>query len=254
MAGKQSGLGDNCYIDQYDMSGDVGSLGRISCPVAIQDNVQGIKKFAVERLRLHSDGMIDFSSFFNVDSVTGAEGAHVALKGLTRSDRQITYCRGTTIGNPAASMIAKQINYDGSRDASGAFTFSVNAVANGYGLEWGNQLTAGLRTDTTATSPATGADLGASPTSYSFGWVAYLHVISFTGTSVTVTLQDSANNSAFTSLTGGAFTAAAARGTQRLASSSSTATVRRYVRAITTGTFSNAVFGINFVRYELAQS
>jgi hypothetical protein len=254
MAGKQSGLGDNFYIDQYDMSGDVNSLGKISCPVAVQDNTQGIKKFAVERLRLHSDGMIDFSSFFNIDAAAGAEGAHVALKGLTRSDRQLTYCRGTAIGNVAASMISKQVNYDGTRDASGAFTFAVSGVANGFGLEWGNQLTAGLRTDTTATSPATGADLGASPTSYSFGWAAYLHVISFTGTSVTVTLQDSANNSAFTSLTGGAFTAATARGTQRLVSSSSTATVRRYVRAITAGTFTSAVFAVNFVRYELAQS
>lgn len=251
---KSSGLGDNCYIDQYDMSGDINSLGRIGSPVAVQDNVQGIKKYAVERLRLKADGLIDFSSFFNVDSATGAEGAHVALKTLPRTDRQITYCRGTTIGSPAASMLCKQVNYDGTRAADGSFTFGVNAVANGYGLEWGNLVTAGLRTDTTATSPATGADLGSSPTSYSFGWVAYLHVIAFTGTSVTVTLQDSADNSSFTSLTGGAFTAATARGTQRLASASTTATVRRYVRAITTGTFSNAQFGINFVRYELAQS
>lgn len=254
MAGKQSGLGDNCYIDQYDMSGDVNSLGRVSCPVAVQDNVQGIKKYAVERLRLKADGMIDFSSFFNIDSAVGAEGAHVALAGLPLTDRQITYTRGTTIGSAAASMVSKQVNYDGTRDASGAFTFAVNAVANGYGLEWGNLATDGLRTDTTATSPATGADLGSSPTSYSFGWVAYLHVIAFSGTSVTVTLQDSADNSSFTSLTGGAFTAATARGMQRLVSSSATATVRRYVRAITTGTFSNAIFGINFVRYELAQS
>lgn len=254
MAGKQSGLGDNLYIDQYDLSGDVNSLGRIACPVAVQDNTQGIKKYAMERLRLLADGAIEMTSLFNVDSATGAEGAHVALKSLPRTDRQITYCRGTVIGSAAASMMSKQINYDGQREQSGAFTFGVNAQANGFGLEWGNLLTAGKRTDTTATSPATGADLGASPTSYSFGWVAYLHLIAFTGTSVTVTLQDSANNSAFTSLTGGAFTAATGRGVQRLVSSSTTATVRRYVRAITTGTFTNAVFAVNFVRYELAQS
>ena len=254
MAGKLTGLGHNIYVDQYDMSGDFNSVPLIGSPLAVQDNTQGIKKFAVERLPLKRDGLINATSLFNVDSATGAEGAHVALKGLPRTDRQVTYCCGTAVGVPAASLISKQINYDGSRGDDGSFMFAVNTQANGYGLEWGNLLTAGLRTDTTATSPATGADLGSSPTSFSFGWVAYLHVMAFTGTSVTVTLQDSANNSAFTSLTGGAFTAATARSVQRLASSSSTATVRRYVRAITSGTFSNAVFAVNFVRYEQAQS
>ena len=250
---KESGLGDNLWIDQYDLSGDVNSLGAIACPVSVQDNTQGIKKSAVERLVLKSDGKIDLTSLFNVDNTAGAEGAHNALSGLPATDRQITYARGTTIGNAAASMISKQVNYDGTRADDGSFMFTVNAVANGYGLEWGQQLTAGLRTDGSATSPSTGIDLGSSPASYDFGWVAYLHVFAFTGTSVTVTLQDSANNSAFTSLTGGAFTAATARGVQRLASSSATATVRRYVRAITTGTFSNAIFAVNFVRYEVAQ-
>src|SRR4029079_15812709 len=113
MAGKQSGLGDNLWIDQYDMAGGVHHLGKIACPVSVQEGTQGIKKYAMERLRLKADGQIDMTSLFNIDAVAGAEGAHVALKGLPRTDRQLTYCRGTAIGNAAASLISKQINYDG---------------------------------------------------------------------------------------------------------------------------------------------
>jgi hypothetical protein len=255
---KQSGLGDNCYIDQYDMSGDIGSLGTIATPLTTQE-VTGISKFGVERIGLLHDGTIAFNSFFNPDTTSGAEGAHAVLKTLPTTDRLVTYCRGTTQGSPAASLASKQINYDGTRGQDGSFTFAVSAQGNSVagaldGLAWGVLLTAGKRTDTTATSPATGLDLAASPTSFSFGWSAYLHVFAFTGTSVTITLQDSADNSAFTSLTGGAFGVVSARGAQRLASASTTATVRRYVRVITAGTFSNVVFAVNFVRYETAAS
>lgn len=255
---KQSGLGDNFYVDQYDLSGDVGSLGGIATPLTTQEDT-GINKFAVERLGLLHDGTISYNAFFNPDATVGAEGAHAALKTLPTADRLVTYCRGTTQGSPAASLISKQINYDGSRGTDGSFTFGINAQGNSPvgaldGLAWGVLLTAGKRTDTTATSPATGLDLASSPASFSFGWSAYLHVFAFTGTSVTITLQDSADSSAFTSLTGGAFGVVSARGAQRLGSASTTATVRRYVRVITTGTFSNAVFAVNFVRYESAAS
>jgi len=70
----------------------------------------------------------------------------------------------------------------------------------------------------------------------------------FTGTSVTATIQDSADNSTFATLTGGLrFTAATAAGVQRL-QGGRTATVRRYLRVATTGTFSSATFSVVFVR------
>jgi hypothetical protein len=249
---KSSGLGSGLFVDQYDMGGDANAVGDIGGGPALQEST-GIKKFAVERLGLERDGRISATSFFNPDATVGAEGAHAILKGLPTTDRQVTYTSALTIGAPSASLISKQINYDGNRGADGSFMFAVDAQGNGYGLEWGNLVTAAPRTDTVATAPATGFDLAALPTSYAFGWVAYLHMLAFTGTSVTVTLSDSADNSAFTNLTGGAFTAATARGVQRLAGST-TATVRRYVRAVTTGTFSNAVFLVNFVRFEQAQT
>jgi hypothetical protein len=125
-------------------------------------------------------------------------------------------------------------------------TMQTQLLANGYGVEWGNQLTAGKRSDTTATN-GTSYDFLAST---SFGWQAYLQVFSFTGTSCTVTLEDSANNSAFASFTGSAFVAATAIGTQRIASATPTATVRQYVRAVTSGTFSQCTFAVVFVKNE----
>lgn len=243
---KQTGLGDNAYVGGYDLSGDVLSLGRIGGGPAALD-VTAINKSGYERIGGVREGAIEFTTAFN--KATGQE--HLILNDLPTTDVLVSYCRGVAIGSPVASCLAKQVNYDGSRAADGMYTFAVQALSNGYGVEWGNLLTAGLRTDTSATSPATGLDLTTVETL--FGWQAYLQVVAFTGTSVTVTLQDSADNSSFANLTGGAFTAATAIGSQRL-EGGRTATVRRYVRAITTGTFSNAVFAVAFVRNDTTVS
>ncbi|HEY5986049.1 MAG TPA: hypothetical protein VIV12_06630 [Streptosporangiaceae bacterium] len=240
---KSSGLGDALFAAGYDLSGDINSLGRIGGGPSTLD-VTGIDKAAFERLGGRRDGGIEFVAYFNPD----AGQAHPRLSSLPTTDVLLTYCRGTTLGAPAAALVGKQVDYAGTRTDEGALTFAVQTQANGYGLEWGDQLTAGKRTDSTATSPATGVDLVTVSTA--FGWQAYLHVFAFTGTSVTVTLQDSADNSAFTSLAGGSFTAATGVTSQRLQSATRTDVVRRYLRAITTGTFSNAVFSVMFTRNE----
>jgi len=242
---KQTGLGDNLYLAGYDLSGDINSLGRIATPRGVLEST-GIDKSAIERLPGVRDGSIEFASFFN----DATDQEHEALKTLPTTDRILTYCRGTTLGNPAAAMVGKQINYDGTRGTDGALTFTVAAESNAYGLDWGRQLTAGKRTDAAATN-GTGVDHTAVSTL--FGWQAYLHVFAFAGTSVTVTLQDSADNVTFANLTGGAFAAATGRTSERLAGGAA-AEVRRYVRAITSGTFTNAVFAVMFVRNEAAVS
>ena len=142
---KQTGLGDNYFCGGFDLSGDTNSLGKISGGPALID-VTGINESAYERLGGIRNGGIDWVSHFNPTN------AHVALSPLPTADVILTYARGTTLGNPAACMVAKQINYDPTRAANGAITFAVGAQSNGYGLEWGVQLTAGLRTDTAATN------------------------------------------------------------------------------------------------------
>jgi hypothetical protein len=234
---KQNGIGDQLYVDGYNLSGDIGSLGNIrGGPAALE--VTGIDKGAPERVGGERDGSIDFTAWFN----DAAGQAHLALGALPTGARYVTYLRGQGIGAAAAALLGRQIGYDPNRGNDGQLTLGVSTQADGYGLEWGEQLTAGIRTDTAGTN-GTALDFGA--TSTTFGGQAYLQVFSVTGTSATVKLQDSADNSTFADLSGAAFAAATGRGAQRIAF---TGTVRRYVRAVTTGTFTNAQFSVIFVR------
>lgn len=239
---KQSGMGDRLFVNGVDLSGDIGSLSSIHGGPAVQD-VTDITQSAISRLGLLRDGGIDYTAWF--DKAAGA--AHKTLSVLPYTDVQMMYLRGTAIGNAAAAVIAKQVNYDPNREASGALSWGVSTQGNGVGLEWGEQLTAGIRTDTTATNGLGYDGLAAS----AFGGQAYLQVFALTGTSVTVKIQDSADNATFADVTGLTFTAATAAGTQRL-QTLNTATVRRYVRAVSTGTFSNAQFAVMFARNQTA--
>ncbi len=243
---KQSGLGDGLFVNGVDLSGDIQQVNQIGSPRATLD-VTGINKSAYERVYGIRDGVIDMTTHFNVS----AGQQFPTLKAIPDADSHIMYRHGSTIGNPAAALVSKRTNFDATRANDCGMTFAVNAQANSYGLDWGVQLVAGKRTDTAATN---GTSYDQTTVSTAFGWQAYLHVFSFTGTSVTVTIQDSADNSSFTTISGASFTAATGVTYERIQSASSTATVRRYVRAITTGTFSNAVFAVMFVRNNAAVS
>lgn len=242
---KQTGLGDRLLVDGVNLSGDIGALDSL---LTSREEIEqtGIDKSAKERLLGLRDGAIEFTAFFN-DAVT--TGAHPNLKTLPRTDRVITYCRGFGTGSAAASMVAKQITYDGERDDKGAFTFKVEAMANAYGLDWGTQYTNGLRTDTTATA-GTAVDFGAAS---SFGLSAYLQVTAFTGTSCTVKLQESSDNSgdAYADVVGGSFGAQTAIGASRI-QTSATLAVERYLKVVTTGTFSSCTFLVAVTRNDTA--
>jgi hypothetical protein len=240
---KQSGLGDALIVGGNVISGDVNALSKISGTVVALD-FTGIDKSAPERQGGLRDGAIDFTAFYNDTALTGA---HAVLKPLPYTDVLVTYLRGTALGGSAAMLVAKQINYDGTRNADGSFTFAVAANANAFGLEWGFGLTAGVRTDTVATN-GTGVDF--LTVSTAFGAQAYLQVSSVVGTSATMTVQDSADNITFATVTGLTFAAVlpgGAPGFQRLATAGG-ATIRRYLRVITTGTFTSAVFQVSIQR------
>lgn len=253
--GKQSGLGDNLYIAGYDVSGDINALGNVGGGVAALD-FTGIDKYAFERKGGIRDGRLQMTSFFNPGTLP--DQAHARLKTLPTADVVAAYFRGTALGSPSANIVAKQLNYDGARGDSGEFTFAVEAAANAYGLEWGRSLTAGKRTDVVAGN-GTGVDFGVgSPPLFNgaglFGLQAYLHVFAFTGTSVTVKLQESSDNGvgdAWVDVVGGAFTAATGITSQRIETARGLS-VERYLRAVTTGTFTNAVFAVSAVRNDVA--
>jgi hypothetical protein len=251
--GKQSGLGDNLYVAGYDLSGDISAVSNVGGGPAAME-VTGIDKSAMERIGGLRDGRLQFASFFN----PGTDRSHARFKQLPTSDVILSYFRGTALGGPSAHIVAKQANYDGTRGDSGEFTFAVDAQANGYGVGWGKSLTAGKRTDTTATDGPS-VDFGpGSPPAFNgaalFGLQAYLHVFAFTGTSVTVKLQESSDNGVgdpWADVVGGAFTAATGITSQRIETARGQ-TVERYLRAVTTGTFTNAVFAVSAIRNDVA--
>ncbi len=235
---KRNALGAQLLVDGTILSNDVGSVSSIRCPVG-QMNVTGLDRNARERLFLLRDGGIDFAPFFNPAS--GA--AHDVLSALPTTDLTTTFIAVNALDGPAASLIGKQINYDGNRAADGSLMFATSGVGNSYGLEWGELLTNGIITSTAAENLGSRDDGAAT----SHGLQAYLHVLGFTGTSVTVTIQDSADNSSFSAVTGGAFAAASAVGAQRIATAAG-ATVRRYLRLALTGTYTSAVLAVNVIR------
>jgi hypothetical protein len=239
---KQTGLGDNLYLGGIDLSGDTGSIGNVGGGIAVLDTT-GIDKSAYERIGGLQDGRIEWVSHFN----PAADQAHDALSTLPTTSRIGTYCRGTSLGSAAAGLVGKQVNYDPSRGNDGAMTIAVNIQASdGEPLEWGVLGTAGKRTDTAATNGAS-IDNGAASTD---GLVAYLHVFAFTGTSCTVTLQESADDGgadSWAAVVGGAFTAATAVGAERIATATGLA-VERYLRVVTSGTFTSCTFAVVIAR------
>lgn len=244
MSGKTSGLGDNFYLSGFNASGSLNALGNVGGGPALLDGTD-ITQSAMARIPGLRDGRMEFTSFF--EPAVGM--THDKLAALPTTDVIMTYCRGTTLGAPSAAMVGKQVNYDPTRGNDGSFTFAVSGQANAYGLEWGLLGTAGIRTDTTATN-GTSIDNAAQSL---FGLQAYLHVFAVTGTSVTVKLQDSPDNSTFTDVVGGGFTAATTVASQRIATASGL-TVARYLRVATTGTFTNAQFAVTICRNPVAVS
>lgn len=200
---KTSGLGDGLIVDGVDLSGDTGGLNTIA-PSRPTHTTTGIDSSGIERIHLRRDGRIDWSTHFNPANTGNDESAHEELSPLPTSDRIVTYLRGRTLGHPAASMVAKQLNYDPERSNDGSLSIGLQARANGFGLEWGTQLTAGIDSFSGAGS-GSGVDFGSST---SFGLQAYLHVLSFTGTDATVTLQESSDDGSadsYANVTGAAF-------------------------------------------------
>ncbi|HEY0638385.1 MAG TPA: hypothetical protein VGD67_12125 [Pseudonocardiaceae bacterium] len=243
---KQSGLGDRLYYGGHDIAGDIGSLGRIGGGPAALD-VTDITQEGHSRIGGRFDAEMSFTSYFNP-----APGrAHEVFGALPTGHQVLTYLRGTALGAAGAGLIAKQLGYDGTRAQDGGYTFAIAAQASdGTGMEWGQQLTPGARTDTGA---ATGAsvDLGsASPGA--FGLVTYLQVLDFTGTDATVKVQQSSDAGAgdpWADITGAAFTQVTGRTAERIATAA--IDIERHLRVVTTtaGGFTSLRFVVIAVRY-----
>lgn len=241
---KETGLGDNLIVDGVNLSGDIGSLSRINSLRGTTE-VTGINKSAFERLYTHKDGGMDFLAWFN------PTGAHPELSTLPRGDRIVSYLRGVGSGLPSASMVAKQINYDPSRPADGSLSITVVAESNQWGMDWGRQLTDGVITQSAAGSTVAIDDSATT----NFGLQAFLHVLAFTGTDVTIALEHSTDDGAtdpYVAIPGGTFAEVTTSPQSQRLQTSRTEAIENFVRVTTTttGGFTNLEFIVVFTRNE----
>ena len=241
---KQGGLGSRLLVGGYDLSGDINAIDSIHGGKNLLDGTD-ITQSAHARIHGLRDGSMGFTAFMDTAN------AHPVLSALPRTDTHMAALLPTlAIGGAAACLVAKQVNYDPNRGADGALMLKVDGQGSGFGLEWAVTLTAGLRTDTSATN---GASLD-NAASTAFGAQAYMQCTAFSGTDVTIKIQDSADNSSFADVTGLTFTqVTAAPASQRLATSNS-ATIRRYLRAVTvtTGGVTSVTFAVAINRNPVA--
>jgi len=246
---KQTALGDSFFVGQYDLSGDVGSVQAINASRAVID-VSAINVNGMERLLGRADGQITFGAFYN----PSAGQSHPALSGLLAAagtvSTMVSLFEGAAIGNTAHSMEVAQVTYNQAIGADLSIALSIDAQSSkGHAIEYGVMLTTGKQT-IAAAGTATSVDGGAAT---SFGWAAYLHVVSIASGTATVTIQDSADNSSFAPFTSSAFTAVSGPTYERIAGTA-TATVRRYRWVVFSGTFTNLVCAVNLVVFPTSQT
>lgn len=247
--GKQSGLGDNLYVDGLNISGDVQSISKLSGGPAVLE-FTGIDKLAFERKGGLRDGGIDAVTYFNPGSTAWAvplidTGSHAYLRQMPLTDKIVTFFHLQS--GDAASLVAKQGTYDGTRAADGSLTFNITSMANGFGLEWGDALTPGPLTQSGAGN-GTPLDGGAGT---AFGAQAYLQVFNFVGTSAVVKIQSSSDNAVgdpYADVTGLTFSTVTAAPTAERLQTARNASIERWLRVVTTGTFSALTFAVMVVR------
>lgn len=235
---KRTGLGMRLFVGGYDLSGDINSFTTIQGGNAPLEGT-AITMEANARMGGRRSGGAQFLSYFE----DTANGVHDRLSALPTGQQDAMGLVGITVGSPAFCLRSRQINYDGNRDQEGNLLFTTDLQSDEFGLEWGELLTAGRRLESAATD---GASLdGAAPSA--LGWQAYLQVFALASGTPTIKLQDSADDAAWADLTGGGFGVIAANSAVRL-QGGSTATVRRYTRVATTGTFTGLDFAVTLVR------
>jgi hypothetical protein len=238
---KRGGLGQRFYVEGFDISGDVGSIDTAMARRG-SEKVTGIDKSAEERLLLLSDGELSFSPWFNPSA--GQE--HLALRGLPRTDVGCMWCFSTTLGDAVAWLTGKQVNYDWQRGASGSLKGKVQALANGSPLEWAVLLKA------KGTHASAGSDTGLNDSAQTTaGAVGYLQHFSAASGTVTYIIEHSSDSTngidgSWTTLM--TLAVVATPWTPVSARVVVAGTVKKYVRATTTGVFTTAVFAVAFRR------
>jgi hypothetical protein len=226
---KQTGIGARLFVDEIDASGDTGAIDTIALRRA-QLDYTGLDKEYMERLPGLGDAEIGFTGFFN------RTNTHSQLSPIGTAAQIVTAALGATVGASAASISGAQVDYNVVRGPDGMLSTKASFTSfAGYGVEWGNLLTAGT---VSATGTGSAYDGAAASTN---GGAAYLHVFSVTAGTATVIVEDSANASSWATIA--TFTAASAGTAER---QSIAGTIRQYTRYNISG--GTAVIAVNLHR------
>lgn len=244
-----SGLAELLLVDEFNL-GPVTQQLNGAMEINQLDHTT-IDLSAVRRNGGKRHGRLNPTVFFD----DAAGGSVPVLANAPTTDRAVSWLLGQTRGDGAMCMVAKQVSFGPQVDQAGMLTIPVNCEANNYGLEGARQLTNGGFENATTASTTTGIDEYGAVGSTDFGAQAFLHVEAFTGTSCTIAVQDSDDNGvdpwADCGLT---FTAVTGVGWERIATSSDTENIKRWLRCDLTGTFSNIDFSVMVVRNYTARA
>jgi hypothetical protein len=235
---KVSGLGMYLYANGRNLSGDTNSISKMSGGPAVIE-MTDITQSAPERQGGERSGALSWTSYFNPTN------AHPFLSALPTGDVLTMVNYSQALGAAGFGIVCKQINYDGNRDNAGAFLLNVDVQSNSFGAEWGQQLTPGQRSDVAATN-GTSVDYGAAVGTTAFGLQMHVQLFSFTGTSVTIKLQHSTDDAVGDPYTdiAGATSGALAAGPTAVRAATGVTSIKRWLRCVTTGTFSQATFAV----------
>jgi hypothetical protein len=246
-----SGLAEQFFVDANDLSAATAGARRLSSSMSpLQTPV--ISERGMRRIPGLRDGAMDVDSWFD-DSVI-----HPVLSTLPTVDRVATWCLTTALGGPTASIVGKQIGYDPTRGQDGSLALATSVLGNGSALEWGRSLTGGGAFGNLAVQGSAGSLTGYNDEAIAatnFGLQLYVHLLSFTGTSITIAVHDSNDNGAGDAyaIVPGATTAALTTPGAVRVTTSATENVKEWLRITTTGTFSAATFVAAYVRNATAR-
>lgn len=214
------------YFNSYDRSQVVETLETTCFGASAKAYIPGLK-----------DGTLSLAGLYDPASGAVDEALAAALGASAGKNVSLLPAGAGTIGNRAFLLLAHETDYTVSGAVADLVTVSAEFQASG-GIFGAVGLTS--TTAITAAGNQTSVDNSASSAN---GWVANLHLVSFTGTNITAKIQHSSDNSTFADLT--TFTQLTAAGSEQ---KTATGTVNRYARVNIAGTFTSAVILITFAR------
>ena len=237
---KESGLNVRLYVEGKDMSGSANALSGAGYSQAMLETTP-LNTAAATRITGLADGTLSVNGYF--DTSDDAPWAEDSGK-LPSSDAVVLVALSSAVGDPSVGMNAKEGEFNVSRSSGSAISITSSFSGNGMGGEFGEMLTAHDDTHSSAGS-GTVVDSGASSSS---GGAGYVQVISLGSGSVVVNLQESTSSGGSYSnfMTFSTVAAAAAPSAERVTMEG---TVQRYIKVVTTGTFSNAKIAEAFARF-----